>query len=149
MKRTTPSQEVTHFEIGWLAGIVDGEGSLAFYFSRRKDGKGGFTYRKSPTYRIHIINSDMGILKKAQDILFRLGISFAPIREKSATKKQREDSYTFSKPCYNIDVSRRKDVEKYLSVIVDHLQGNKKEKAKKMIKFFRVNPFGSRRQLRV
>lgn len=149
MKSTTPSQEVTHFEIGWLAGLVDGEGSIAFYFSRRKDGNGGFTRRSSPSYRVYIINSDMAILNKAKDILIRLGITFLSIREKAATKKQREGSFKFTKPCYALDVSRRKDVELYLNTIIDHLQGYKKVQATKLLEFFRVNPFNSRKQLRV
>lgn len=144
MKRTTPSKGLKHFEIGWLAGIIDGEGSLAHYYCSR----GNPNLKKSPIYGVYIVNSDMNILNKVKDIYDRFGI-FAQINLKSANKKQREGSFAFTKPCYELIVRRRLDVERLLKLVVPYLQGKKKEKAESMLNFFSLNPFNKKKQIRV
>jgi hypothetical protein len=145
MKRTTPSQEVTHFDIGWLAGIIDGEGSLAHYYCVRNKNP---NLKKCPIYGVYVINSDMEIMNKVKQIYDKIGV-FAQIYLKSANKKQRENSYSFSKPCYEMVVRRRLDVEKLLKIIIPYLIGYKKQKANDMLNFFSKNPFNAKRQLRV
>ena len=145
MKRTTPSQAVSYFEIGWLAGIVDGEGSLAHYYCVRKNRP---DLKRSPIYGVYIINSDMEILKRVKSIYDRLGF-FAQINKKSSSMKQREGSFVSSKPCYELVVRRRTHVEGLLKLIYPHLVGYKRNKAQTMLEFFSQNPFNSKRQLRV
>jgi isopentenyl phosphate kinase len=81
MKRTTPSQEVSHFDIGWLAGIIDGEGSLAHYVCKRKGlTKEGKSLKGSPIYGVYVINSDMEILNKVKNLFHPMStaISISP-----------------------------------------------------------------------
>lgn len=142
MNKTIPSQEIT--DIGWLAGIIDGEGSLAHYYSRRKgQSKLGVPYKESPVFGVYIINTDMEIMSYAKGIYEKLGL-FAQINEKSASKKQREGSFAYSKPCYELVVRRRKDVEELLKLVTPYLRGYKKAKAQAMLDFFVTKPFYSR-----
>jgi hypothetical protein len=145
MKRTTPSQAVTYFEIGWLAGIIDGEGSIAHYYCVRKNRP---DLKKSPIYGVYIINSDLGILEKVKSIYNRLGL-FANINIKSSSRKNREESFHQTKTCYELVVRRRNDVELLLKTVTPHLVGYKKDKALKLLSFFLQNPFNNKSQLRV
>jgi len=145
MKRTTPSEGLTHFEIGWLAGIIDGEGSLAHYYSIRNHDP---SLKRSPSYGVYIVNSDMDILNDVKKIYNKIEV-FGNINLKSATKKQREGSFAYTKPCYELVVRRRLDVEKLLKLVIPFLHGNKKVKARAMLDFFLLNPFNSKKQIRV
>lgn len=144
MNKTIPSQEVSYFDIGWLAGIIDGEGSLAFYYCRRKgQSKLGVPYKESPIFGVYIINTDMEIMNHAKSIYEKWGL-FAQINLKSASKKQREGSFSGTKPCYELIVRRRRDVEELLKFITPYLKGYKKAKAQTMLNFFLTKPFYSR-----
>lgn len=143
MKRSTPSEEQKLFNIGWLAGIIDGEGSIAHYYSKRKDGG-----KKSPSYGVYIINSDMEILNHVKSIYNDLGI-YANINLKSSSRRQNENSFKFSKPCYEMVVRRRLDVEKLLKLVTPHLKGYKKQKSQDLLDFFLLNSFNSKKQVRV
>ena len=142
MHKTIPSEELTHFDIGWLAGIVEGEGSIAHYYSKTK--RGG---KPSPMYGVCIVNTDLGILNRVKVIYDKMGL-FANINPKSASKKLRVGSYTFTKPCYELIVRRRLDVEKLLKLIAPYMWGYKKQKAEALLKFFSLNPFNTKKQIR-
>jgi len=74
---------------------------------------------------------------------------FGNINLRSVSKKQREGSFAYTKPCYELVVRRRLDVEKLLKIITPFLHGKKKEKAQAMLDFFSLNPFNSKKQIRV
>ncbi len=57
---------VTEIEKAWLAGIIDGEGSIRIDYPRDKG---------SASPRIVITNTDWGIIEKAVDICQRLGVN--------------------------------------------------------------------------
>lgn len=142
MNKTIPSQEVS--DIGWLAGIIDGEGSLAHYYSRRKgQTKLGVPYKESPIFGVYIINTDMEIMSHAKSIYEKMGL-FAQINQKSASREQRKGSFAFTKPCYELVVRRRKDVEQLLKQVTPYLRGYKRAKAEAMLNFFATKPFYSR-----
>jgi hypothetical protein len=142
MNKTIPSQEVS--DIGWLAGIIDGEGSLAHYYSKRKgQSKLGVPYKESPIFGVYIINTDMEIMRHAKSIYNELGL-FAQINLKSASRKQREGSFYGTKPCYELVVRRRRDVEELLRLVTPYLRGYKRAKAQAMLDFFLTKPFYSR-----
>jgi hypothetical protein len=142
MKRPTPSQLVSHFNIGWIAGIVEGEGSLAFYFSKRKKPlKSGLPCRPSPFYGVVIVNTDLSIINEVKRIWEILGYT-VKYRLKSSSKKQREGSYKFTKPCYEITIRRRNDIEQFLPLIEPYLVGYKKARANEILNYFSTHPFG-------
>lgn len=142
MNKTIPSQEVS--DIGWLAGIIDGEGSLAHYYSKRKgQTKSGVPYKESPMFGVIIVNTDMEIMRHVKSIYDKLGV-YAQINLKAASKSQREGSFAFAKPCYELVVRRRKDVEELLKLVTPYLRGYKRAKAEVMLDFFATKPFYSR-----
>jgi len=55
---------VTRAERGWLAGILDGEGSIAVWFSKRPNSKREHFHRQ-----IVIYNTDPRIIHKARDLV--------------------------------------------------------------------------------
>lgn len=57
--------EWTDYDLGWLSGIIDGEGSLSLLKEKRPNQKAGCQYKP----RLSIGNKDLGILKKAQDLM--------------------------------------------------------------------------------
>lgn len=61
---------VTDFEIGWLAGIVDGEGTVAFsVYPRQERGKILQEVRVKP--QVIITNTDKALVERAADIFKR------------------------------------------------------------------------------
>ncbi len=58
------NQQATPFEIGWLLGIIEGEGSLGLYWNQ---------VRKQIYPVIHIINTDKVLIDEAIRILYRIG----------------------------------------------------------------------------
>lgn len=144
---TIPSEGITHFDIGWLAGIVDGEGSIVHYFSTQHDRRRGkHIVRKFPLSRIVIVNTDYGIVKRFAELLMKLDI-VGYINQKCSSKKQRIGSFYFTKPCLEVICQRRMDVEKLARLIEPHLSGNKKQKALKLIEYFNTHPFNAGRRI--
>ena len=95
-------------EIGWLAGIIDGEGSI------------GIAYGKNhvPFWRVTIANSCPILLSKYQDILFKMfGVTL-----KWHEKKQRSDGgVRYTKPAYTISMCKKAHVEKLLLTVLPYL----------------------------
>lgn len=143
---TIPSEGVSHFNIGWLAGIFDGEGTVRLYISKNHDRRRGkHIIRDNTVYRLQIVNTDIAILTKVLDILTRLDI-LAYVYQKSASKKAREGSFKFSKPCFDIIISQRRSIEKLTRLIYPHLAGDKKDKCLKLMKYFNIHPFNAGRK---
>ena len=131
---TIPSEGVSHFNTGWLAGIIDGEGSVVMYKNHN-----------FLAIRLYIINTDIVILEKALDILDKLDV-MAYIYHKTASKRQREGSYAYTKPCYEIIVARRDALRKLLPLIYPHLVGDKKQRVKIGIDYLNTHPFNAGRK---
>lgn len=144
MKRSTPSQEQVLIKIGWLAGIIDGEGSLSHYYFKRKNRN----LKKSPAYGIVIVNTDTLILNEVENILRKLDIYFSR-NIKSSKRINSVEVFRSIKPCFVLSVRRRLDTERLLKIIYPYLIGEKKAKAKSMLNFFKLNPFNSKKQVRV
>lgn len=136
MKRTIASEAYTPQEIGWLAGIIEGEGSIANYTSTyitdRKDRNGKPYKRSVRLYGIVIVNSDLKLLHKVSEIYDKLGV-FSHINLKSTSRRQHPASHKSSRLCYEMAVRRRRDVEKLLELVIPWMFGEKKEKAQKLL----------------
>lgn len=131
---TIPSEGELHIEIGWLAGIIDGEGSIVMYNAG--------TFKQ---IRVYIINTDIAILEKALVILTKLGV-MAYTYQKTANKRQRDGSYDYTKPCFEIIVSRREDLRALLPIIANTLVGDKKAKALRALSYLQEHPFNAGRK---
>lgn len=132
---TIPSQDL-HFNIGWLAGIIDGEGSIIAYRSKSNN----FYH-----IRIYVINTDARIIERCLEIFTELDI-LAYVNQKTTSKKQREGSFKYSKVCWEIIISRRDAVQKLLTLISPLLVGDKKEKALNGLNYLNTNQFNAGRK---
>lgn len=112
MTKTTP-REISDRDIGWFAGIIDGEGSLTF----------GAT--KSPGtnrlyYGIHIVNTNKEMLEKCLDIIDY--ITQEPNKLKLKPKVYKETSFKKTPlACYQVTIRRKESIRKVLEEIIDLL----------------------------
>ncbi len=123
--------EVCDAELGWLAGIWDGEGTIGMY----KLVGGDYM----PV--CHITNTDYAIIEKAADILRRMGVGRYiqeqhPRNPRHASRK-------------NVVVSGQKRVVVFLERLLPFLQGEKRLKAQLVLGFVYsrfLKPGGGRRR---
>lgn len=109
--RTIP-REVTQREIGWLAGIIDGEGSIMFGKSKNKESRTGWNLYNG----IHIVNTNKEMIEKCSDIIFKICHNVETSTRKTMSRielKHYENNmvkYTTNLPkkCYQITL-RNKD----------------------------------------
>jgi hypothetical protein len=80
------------YELGWLSGIIDGEGNLGLFKETRKNFKAGVTYKP----RLNISNTDINIINKCRDI-----IGYGSIIPHNHKKR----ISIGQKPCWILDVS--------------------------------------------
>jgi hypothetical protein len=87
----TKIDSCSDYDLGWIAGIIDGEGSIGLMRSKRKTYKAGYTYAP----RLSVGNSEIEMLTKLKEIL---GGSLS-----KASAKFRED--IGHKPFWNWSIS--------------------------------------------
>ena len=68
--RDNPQETVSEMEIGWLSGIIEGEGSICLTVFKRADR----LQQIRVTPKIIITNTDVNIINKCEDILRRLHV---------------------------------------------------------------------------
>jgi hypothetical protein len=124
---------VTDFEIGWLAGVIDGEGTVAFsVYSLRHRGKIIQVVRVKP--QVIVTNTDKELVERAADIFKRSGVG-----AHFATREQHGRSFAVTKtyrPLHVANVSGFKRAKKALELIVPHLV-SKKAKAELVLRYIR------------
>ena len=116
---TIGNQQATGTELGWLAGIYDGEGYIGF--SRQNSKK-----VRSIRPDVQLVNCDPDIILKAKDILNKIGIN-PYIRERVHNKAK------FSRN-YMLQMSKFADIKKFIDSIGGLLTGEKKKRSDLMIK---------------
>jgi hypothetical protein len=112
--------QVTDFELGWLVGIFDGEGS--FGLNKNSPWGGKYTYLIP---NIYLVNTKDTIINKASDILKRLGIPFY-VQAMTRAKHQ--------KPAKRLNVTGFKRVVKFLAVMANHFEC-RKDQVQELVKF--------------
>lgn len=118
------NQQVTDAELGWLAGMIDGDGSVAIQRCHHNTPSGKRGYY-SP--RCQVANTDPAIIAAAVSILERLGIGHYVT---SAT-------FGHHKQCLTVRVDRFESIERLLDTIGGYLCGEKKSRAILLLKFVR------------
>lgn len=96
-------------EWAWLAGIIDGEGSLGF--SRNKC-KSGVTY----WYYLNIGNTNEKIVRKIITILEKNSISFSLVLKKDFNK-----NLLSKKPFYVVYIGKKKSIKEVLEKTIPYL----------------------------
>ena len=102
--------QVTEVELGWLAGIIDGEGTV--YFKKRKDRKTAFTYA------IYIYNSDDSILAEILSILKRLEIKF---NFNLVSRKGIKTNVNHNKDVWRFQITQAYQCIKLLKIILPYI----------------------------
>lgn len=123
--RTTPWES----QLGYLAGIIDGEGTIGCYFYHDRGNQ-------SPRYGIWIVNTDKRILDQCKTTIHEIGLEkvFMGIRNYKPTNFKK----TPSKVWY-IQISRKADVKTLLETITPLLI-SKQEQAQLILNFFNEYP---------
>lgn len=111
---TMGNQQVTLNEIGWLAGIIDGEGYLGAVWETKKK----YRYVR---VQLHITNCDEQIILKAQHILRKIGIN-PYIRACKGSGKVKKDNF-------RVQIRNFSKLSKLLLIVMNDLTGNKKKRA--------------------
>lgn len=127
MNRDNQQETATALEIGWLSGILEGEGSICLQVNRRKDR----TQVLRVTPKVIITNSDKLLIEKCVEILTKLGIGkyvmhTAP-NNGSFTNSTKDMTY--------IHISGLKRVKKLLETLKSCLYGEKQHRLNRLLKF--------------
>lgn len=116
---TMGNQQITLTELGWLAGIYDGEGYLGF---SRQNAKKVRSVRPD----IQLVNCDPEIIVRVVSGLNMIGIN-PYIRERNHNKKTQAINIIVS-------ISKFTHVKKFIDTIGKFLTGEKKARANLMLK---------------
>jgi hypothetical protein len=128
MARTIP-REVSKEDVGWLAGIIDGEGSITF----QKPKKPQKTGLKKIVYGIHIVNSNEQLVRKCLRIINAFDDGKGKLLEVKP-KQYRVVMFKMNKGCHQITVRRYGTIKNLLKTITPHLT-EKRIKAEKLLNF--------------
>lgn len=107
------AREVKPEDIGWLAGIIDGEGSILF----NKPSKDSFN---QILYGIYIVGADLSLLNKCRKILDQL-IDGEGKKYHFYKKNYKKGLVKSNKQTYCIQIGRQHSIRKVLEVILPHL----------------------------
>ena len=128
MARAIP-REVSKEDVGWIAGIIDGEGSITFQKPLRPQPNG----LKKIVYGIHIVNTCEEMIDKCVRIInaFEDGTG-RPIEKKP--KIYRVQAFKSNKPSYQLTIRKYSTIKNILEAITPHLT-EKRYKAERLLNF--------------
>ena len=122
---------LTEADIGWLAGIIEGEGSLSMNAYDRKDRGCNLKVQTS----IVIYNTDAGIINKATRILDQLDVGYY-VKERDQKPMMREGGhYMPTASMLSLLMKGLEDGLKVLRIIRPHMCGDKSHRADLMIRY--------------
>jgi hypothetical protein len=127
-------ETITQAEIGWLAGIIEGEGSITMN-ARKKQWKGwnGF----GVDMQVYAVNTDAGIIQKTVAILRKLGIEPYIYESKTVPipHKRKDGTYSSEKTIMSVNVNKMAHILKVLNLIIPHIAGEKRNRAELIVDF--------------
>lgn len=113
------------FELGWVCGIIEGEGTFACYrykHSRIRNGKR--TTVNDCTVSIRVPQVDVSVLDKLKNMT---GIGkIIPLKIYNKISKQQQHEWR---------LTNREDLRKFLEVIYPHMSSRRQEKIDALRKF--------------
>ena len=123
----------TEAEIAWLAGILEGEGSLTL--APQPTGPKGSGYLKI-AFHVMIYNTDGGIIRKVVEIMGRLGID-PHIKERAQKPLQMEGrpGYLNRDTMFIVRIRTLDDIVKFLTPLRPWLFGDKGARADLILQF--------------
>lgn len=129
-------QETTNLllRIGWLAGLIDGEGTVLMQAVKSKAKNGNPTYTYHP--RITIYNNDEGLISAASSLLDQLGIKF--YLQQRASRDPRNNNEKLETVNHTITITEAVSVKLLLEFVMQSLQTVKKFKASLCLRFLNL-----------
>ncbi len=125
------NQQVTDIDLGWLAGIIDGEGWVGAILETEHWYREGMnTRQKSIKVEINVVNCDPAIVERAATIIRELGVN--PYMRHSNRNQETK------RPVYTVAVKRMAGVQRLLVVLRDHLTGSKQRRADLLLRFIHL-----------
>jgi len=118
------NQQVTQIEIGWLAGMIDGEGYLGFQVYKTRNN------HRSITVELSISNTDEQMILRLQNILQRIGVN--PYINNSTYKLKHKPTH---KNVWKVVLHRMNKVLKVLEIVNPYLTGQKQERGKLVLEY--------------
>lgn len=112
-------------EVAWLAGIVDGEGSINARWIKGRDKS-----YKHVGCRVQICNTDMRIMNECQRVIQLICHKKHSIRDMRMTYQAQARNR-----CFALEVASQRLVWILLEALLPHLRGNKKSQALAVIHF--------------
>jgi len=112
------NQQVTLLELGWLAGIIDGEGYIGFQVYKTR------CLHHSISTELSISNTDEPIILRAQRIIQAIGVN--PYVKFSTYKAKNKPTH---KNLWTLVIHRLSPVAKVLEAVSPYMTGAKKERA--------------------
>lgn len=123
------------YELAWLAGIMEGEGTFSIYHQRRSD-------TDQLRACVSLTNTDPGLINKAYEIFKEIGVEMH-IHE----YKNKKGS---TRPVYDMQTAKQTNVKTICESLLPFLFGEKKAKAQMLLRFVnkRIEKLGDNRDTR-
>lgn len=121
----------TDAELGWLAGIIDGEGTIAFsVYELRHRERRLQDVRVKP--QIIVCGTDQALIKAAAEIMHKIGAG-AHVQER--VPRYPGFAHKVCKTAWALNVSGFKRVRTLLPAVTPHLRSIKKTKAQLVLRY--------------
>lgn len=129
-------QETTKklLKIGWLAGLIDGEGTVALIPVKSKARNGNTTYTYHP--KVNIYNNDESLIAEIAKILDTFGIRY--FIQQRVGRDPRNNDAELDTINYNISVSDMKSVKVLLELVKDLLFTHKRARTFLTLRFLNL-----------
>src|SRR3990167_2233372 len=123
------NQQATQWELGWLAGMLEGDGHIGIRYNRvgTKNPKRYFLTN------IEFTNTDKAIIEKVYDICLKLGTKMHV-----KTNKELKGKAHRRKVVYCARTHRMSGVEPVLEGLLHYLVGEKRERAYLILRFIKL-----------
>ena len=126
------NQQATEAELGWLAGIIDGEGYLGMNVETEHNYREGYQTRQhSIKIEIKVTNCDPEIIVKTSQIMQKLGVN-PYIRQPAVVLKENHKVH------YEASIKRMAPVKRVLEAVLPYLVGSKLERAGLILQFIQL-----------
>ena len=131
MDKDNQQQTVSDMELGWLAGFLEGEGSICLQVNNRS-GRENRKQTLRVTPKVIFTNTDKAMIEAAVSIMDRMGIGKYV---QTSIARPSELAPRSTKECMYIHVSGMKRVKSLLEQIHPSMYGAKKERSIRLLAF--------------
>lgn len=134
-QQATEKRHASECNFAWLAGFLEGEGTLAMHAQNRSEREKGNRIPKIAT-EIRIYNTDARLIKKCVEIIRSMNIEpCIEEREQKPMLKPGGGHYVSVDPMLTVKIRKPTQAAAFLRCIRPYLFGNKADRADLMIEF--------------